>query len=152
MYYGYVSDIDAVSIDGRGARGTDCADRRGISGGVAGVVPGAFYDQANSSLIERDGQTVGSSMIGQSFVDPETGFTLPGYFRGRPSAAGEGYDASLSSGSNLGPLNPVLAERIASEVAIDSRREMNWKQYVLTLFPVLALGPIFEHLVMIGGG
>jgi K+-transporting ATPase ATPase C chain len=85
---------------------------------ITGVAQVAFDDKADGSLIEQDGQIIGSELIGQSFVDPETGETLPGYFRSRPSAAGSGYDAALSSGSNLGPTNPDLIERVEAEVAI----------------------------------
>lgn len=75
-------------------------------------------DKADGSLIERDGQVIGSTLIGQSFVDPETGYTIPGYFRSRPSAAGTGYDAGLSSGSNYGPTNQLLVERVTADLAI----------------------------------
>jgi K+-transporting ATPase ATPase C chain len=84
---------------------------------VTGIAQVAFNDKANGSTIARDGEDIGSSLIGQSFVDPETGATLPGYFRSRPSAAGDGYDASISSGSNYGPTSDVLRERVAADAA-----------------------------------
>jgi K+-transporting ATPase ATPase C chain len=77
-----------------------------------------FPWQANGSLIERNGTVVGSQLIGQSFVDPESGLTRPGYFRGRPSAAGAMESGLLvSAGSNLGPTNQALIDRVAAEVA-----------------------------------
>jgi K+-transporting ATPase ATPase C chain len=81
---------------------------------VTGVSQVAFRDKANGSLVERDGEKVGSSLIGQAFVDDD-GEALPDYFQSRPSAATgaagtteAGYDPTLSQGSNLGPTNPCF--------------------------------------------
>lgn len=64
-----------------------------------------FNDQANGSLIKKDGQIVGSRLIGQSFSSNE-------YFYSRPSAAGVGYDATSSGGTNWGPINHLLIDRV----------------------------------------
>jgi K+-transporting ATPase ATPase C chain len=77
---------------------------------VTGVAQLAFPHQAQGSLVrDEKGQVIGSTLIAQGFAKPE-------YLHPRPSAAGnDGYDASGSSGSNLGPLNPDLAKRIAKD-------------------------------------
>jgi potassium-transporting ATPase KdpC subunit len=85
---------------------------------MTGLAQITFPGRADGSLIHRDGTTIGSTLIGQSFVDPDTGFTVAGYFRSRPSAAGSGYDAGASSGSNYGPTNHLLIDRVTSDVAI----------------------------------
>ncbi|MCW5665315.1 MAG: potassium-transporting ATPase subunit KdpC [Piscinibacter sp.] len=77
---------------------------------VTGVAQAAFPAQANGSLILRDGQPVGSALIGQAFGDPK-------HFWGRPSATGPTpYDAAHSSGSNLGPSNPALHQAVRSRI------------------------------------
>ncbi len=79
---------------------------------VTGISQALFPVQAAGSLILRDGQPIGSKLIGQNFTDPN-------YFRGRPSAtAPQPYNAAASGGSNLGPLNPALKEAVESRVKI----------------------------------
>lgn len=78
---------------------------------VTGIAQLAFPAAANGSLIVRDGRVLGSPLIGQAFSEPQ-------HFWGRPSATGPmSHNASASSGSNLGPLNPALAEAVKSRVA-----------------------------------
>jgi K+-transporting ATPase ATPase C chain len=74
-----------------------------------------FPDQANGQLIERGGKVIGSRIIGQ-------GFSSPGYFRSRASAAGTGYDATSSGGTNLGPTNKKLIDAVAASVK-DANKE-----------------------------
>ena len=77
---------------------------------VTGIAQALFPAQAAGSLIVRDGKTIGSSLIGQSFSDPK-------YFWGRPSATTPiPYNASSSSGSNLGPLNPALTDAVKARI------------------------------------
>ena len=76
---------------------------------VTGVAQLAFPEKANGSLIVDGDRMIGSALIGQDFDDPR-------YFWGRLSATAPPYDAAASSGSNLGPLNPALADAVASRL------------------------------------
>jgi len=76
---------------------------------ITGLAQVLFHDRANGQLIEKNGKTVGSRIIGQTFAGP-------GYFHSRPSSAGTGYDATSSAGSNLAPTNKALIERVKGDV------------------------------------
>lgn len=77
---------------------------------VTGLAQALFHDKANGQLLTRDGTVIGSRIIGQ-------GFSSAGYLHSRPSAAGNGYDAANSNGSQYGPTNQKLIDRVNADVA-----------------------------------
>lgn len=83
---------------------------------VTGLAQVLFPEKANGQLVEREGKVVGSRIIGQ-------GFSSPGYFHSRPSAAGTGYDAANSGGTNLGPTNKKLVDAV--KAAVDAAKAEN---------------------------
>jgi K+-transporting ATPase ATPase C chain len=76
---------------------------------ITGLAQVLFPSRANGQLIAKGGKIVGSKIIGQNFSEA-------GYFRSRPSSAGTGYDAASSSGSNLGPTNKTLIDRVRADL------------------------------------
>jgi potassium-transporting ATPase KdpC subunit len=85
---------------------------------VTGLAQVLFHDKANGQLIDRGGHVVGSAIIGQ-------GFTAPGYFHSRASAAGQGYDAANSGGTNLGPTNKKLVDAVKAAVDRAKKEDPN---------------------------
>ena len=77
---------------------------------MTAIAQAIFPDKANGQLVMREGRVIGSRIIGESF-------SSPGYFHGRPSAAGTGYDAANSAGTNLGPTSRQLVDALKTALA-----------------------------------
>ena len=85
---------------------------------ITGIALVAFPDKANGQLITKDGKVIGSKIIAQ-------GFSSPGYFRPRPSAAGAGYDAANSAGTQLGPTNKKLVDAVKANAEAARKENPN---------------------------
>ncbi|WBO22796.1 potassium-transporting ATPase subunit KdpC [Sphingomonas abietis] len=92
---------------------------------MTGIAQALFPHQANGSLVMEKGQPVGSALIGQAFASNR-------YFHPRPSAAGKGYDAMASSGSNLGPTSQALVDRLKGDISKNSVAGTNIPPDLLT--------------------
>ena len=108
---------------------------------VTGFAQVAFHNKANDSLVKVNGKVVGSSLLGQNFTDKD-GNPLPQYFQPRPSAAGDGYDASSSSASNLGPSNPNLIGNVPGVAIGDDGKPLTTNPYATPSRPVLRAGAV----------
>ena len=95
---------------------------------VTGVSQVLFNHRADGSLVKANGKVVGSSLIGQNFTDGD-GNPIAKYFQPRPSAAGDGYDALSSGGSNLGPSNPKLIGNVPGVAVGDDGKAMTSNPY-----------------------
>jgi K+-transporting ATPase ATPase C chain len=104
---------------------------------ITAIAQVTFPQQANGQLIERNGTVIGSRIIGQ-------GFSSPGYFRPRPSAAGTGYDAANSAGSQLGPTNKKLIDGVKANV--DAARKENPNAPVPTDLVTTSASGIDPHI------
>src|SRR2546428_11484324 len=83
---------------------------------MTAIAQAMFPDKANGQLVMRGRRVIGSRIIGQSF-------SSPGYFHGRPSAAGAGYDAANSAGTNLGPTNKKLVDAVRAAVEAAKKKK-----------------------------
>jgi K+-transporting ATPase ATPase C chain len=101
---------------------------------VTGLSQVFMSKRAGGSLVKVNGKVVGSSLIGQNFTDAN-GNPLPKYFQSRPSAAGDGYDALKSGGSNLGPTNPKLIGNVPGVAIGDDGRPIKTNPYATAADP-----------------